>query len=280
METLQLWPASRLDIAVKVLFARLHLGQISEPENSKPEQLSIREIYRQHILLRTGGIEPGSPDKNSIEKYEAMFIALIDDMASHGFREASAIPVNPDKLLLNGAHRISAALALGIRQIPTIIQTTQPFYRWDMHWFLQHGFSAKALNLLIKCWMDIKAEEAGVLLLHTQNDITEITNKIASLALIVAWRDLWLPAGTLSHIPHESIRIIWIEANSNLRATICAKIIAQYSATTISPMTNNDIESLLDEDRIDACQKGKINPSTLSVSEEWAHKNLNPNGRT
>src|SRR5688572_9683161 len=94
VNTRSLWPVTRLDIAAKVLFAQLHLGQISEPAD-----VSIRDIYRQHILLRTGGIEPGSPNKNTIEKYESTFIELIDDMASHGFRAASAIPVNNDRLL-------------------------------------------------------------------------------------------------------------------------------------------------------------------------------------
>lgn len=72
---------------------------------------SARELYMHHIEAFSNGtfIEPGTEDKNSIEKYFDEFDRIIDSVKENGFDEAvSLVPVGKDGVLLDGSHRCAA----------------------------------------------------------------------------------------------------------------------------------------------------------------------------
>lgn len=182
----RLWTSQRMDIAVKLLYARHYLGQLDDPPG-----ISIRELYRRHILLRTNGHEPGSATKNSVDEYERVFRRLIDDIRQHGFQPHGAVPLYHDGRILNGAHRVAASIALGIPQVPAREVQAAQAYDWGMHWFLQHGFTPHEINTLLRCWLELK-QDACCLLIPLPND--EIWKQLHSepAAAIIAWRDFKL----------------------------------------------------------------------------------------
>lgn len=184
--SLDVWTGSRLDIAVKLLYALDFLGKRQD------DALRARSLYREHIQQRTSGREPGSHSKLSVEDYERSFQQLIRQMQTHGFHAHAAIPVSATGRILNGAHRLAAALALGIQNVPTFVVENETVYDWDMRWFLQHGFQPPALNALLTCWLETKQHKAaGWLLLEMPprqpTSLTSITQ-----SNVTAWRELWL----------------------------------------------------------------------------------------
>lgn len=152
--------AQRLDVIVKCLYARRHLDLL-------PPWLADRAValYRQHIHLRTGGVEPGDEArKSSLPHYEAAFEALLDDMAVHGFRPEHAVPLSAqDGLPRNGAHRLAAALAVGCHV--AVRREEGPGGRWGWDWFRDHGFDADTRDLLVRTWAGLVPQRVVVGLL-------------------------------------------------------------------------------------------------------------------
>jgi len=71
-----------------------------------------RDVYLDNINAFSAGtfVEPGSPDKNSAEKYLKDFDRLIESIRDDGFDDkTSIVPVGKDNTLLDGSHRIAAA---------------------------------------------------------------------------------------------------------------------------------------------------------------------------
>lgn len=70
------------------------------------------ELYTSHIEAFSEGLffEPGTEEKNSIQKYLEDFDNLINEIKSNGFDETkSLIPVGKDNVLLDGSHRCAIA---------------------------------------------------------------------------------------------------------------------------------------------------------------------------
>ena len=77
---------------------------------------SAKNLYIRHIRAFSEGTftEPGSEDKNTIEKYLSTFDTLISDIKEKGFdAEKSLIPVGDDNIILDGAHRCACAAYYG-----------------------------------------------------------------------------------------------------------------------------------------------------------------------
>lgn len=71
-----------------------------------------KEMYIKHIEAFSKGTytEPGSPEKNSIEKYLNDFDKLIYDIKHNGFNpEISLVPIGKNNELLDGSHRVACA---------------------------------------------------------------------------------------------------------------------------------------------------------------------------
>jgi len=152
----------RLDIAVKTLYAHFLLGKSSTHSGINPE-----DAYLRHILFRTGGKEPGDEArKGSLARFKEHFVALVNSMQQHGFITDNAIPVaRRTGLILNGAHRLATALALGLTKVPVIYHDDVDGLRWDSHWFIEQRFSPKEVEEFIRTWVTLRGEYAGCIIL-------------------------------------------------------------------------------------------------------------------
>lgn len=87
--------------------------------------------------------------KRTIDDYVASAASLCRSMASHGFDPSCAIPIDPDGELLNGAHRLGCALALGIESVPVIHETRRVWApAWDYEFFVANGMGEEDLSRL------------------------------------------------------------------------------------------------------------------------------------
>ena len=92
----------RFDIASKTLYARHREKGV--------EQVWAKTVYH-HLLDVWGGCRELSPTKNNIEEFYTAYHEILDSMKTEGFDEKkSYIPVHENKFLLNGAHRLAAAI--------------------------------------------------------------------------------------------------------------------------------------------------------------------------
>lgn len=139
---------NRLDIACKYLFFK-------ELDATVPNQYII-DLYKEHILKRSGGIEGGDrwikgpSGKNSIDDYISCAKLLHQSMKLYGFNKDYPIPYYIDRIgIENGAHRLSCALALNI-DIYAMKVIPKRYKSWDEKWFKKKGFSQDDIDLLNK----------------------------------------------------------------------------------------------------------------------------------
>lgn len=110
-------------------------------------------VYRWHIDARSGSrMRAGfSTDrwKLTLEDYTEAARELCASVANYGFRPEGAIPIDPNGELLDGSHRVSCALALGIESVP-VKQEDRTVWApaWGEQWFIEHGMSDADLKRL------------------------------------------------------------------------------------------------------------------------------------
>lgn len=152
----------RLDIAVKAMYANAILGR---PTNHSG--ISAEENYLKHIQFRTGGKEPGDElRKGSLASFKQQFIDLVLSMQKDGFLEKHPIPVaRRTGIILNGAHRLAAALSLGISKVPVVFQDDVDGATWNCDWFIMQGFAANAIDEFTRTWVSLKGDFAGCIIL-------------------------------------------------------------------------------------------------------------------
>lgn len=80
------------------------------------DMTGARDIYAKHIEAFSEGTftEPGTEEKNTLDKYYDTFDKLIEDIRENGFdSQKSLVPVGKDNVLLDGAHRCVCAAYFG-----------------------------------------------------------------------------------------------------------------------------------------------------------------------
>ncbi len=140
LEPLVLLTNDRLDIAFKLFFLT----------SNRYKALIGEHIYKEHIRAFTQGSfsEPGNSEKNTIESYLETFLFLSSDIGKRGFdKSLSLIPVSPSKTILNGAHRVSAAIYSGCSVRVVTLPVEEP--RYDAEYFLQRGVDPRAVELAV-----------------------------------------------------------------------------------------------------------------------------------
>lgn len=142
----------RLDLAVKFAYANKILGDLLPFGSIDPEYL-----YDCHIQMRTGGVEPNSVyRKQSTDDYKYYFQITIQDIKNNGFDANDPIKVSQKTgLILNGAHRLAAALALGVKKVPVVYDPVDLGREWDIQWFSRNGFSADELMFIAQMFAGI-----------------------------------------------------------------------------------------------------------------------------
>lgn len=95
----------RLDLVCKLFYIECR-------EKHQNEDLA-RELYRAQLRAFSFGsfTEPGSEEKNTLDKYFESFDRLIDDSKVNGLRaEKSVVPVGDNNSILDGSHRTAIAI--------------------------------------------------------------------------------------------------------------------------------------------------------------------------
>lgn len=102
-----------IDANELILSQRIDLMAKIEYINFKEKNINCdfaKELYIKHIEAFSNGTytEPGTPEKNSINKYLKEFDNMIDEIKTNGFNPAkSLIPIGKNNEILDGSHRTS-----------------------------------------------------------------------------------------------------------------------------------------------------------------------------
>jgi hypothetical protein len=92
-------------------------------------------VYRLHIEKRSGHrMQAGLATdmwKMVTDDYVHSSQALLDSMVQSGFDDRYPIPLDPEGRLLNGAHRVACALAIGLKEVPI---EGKPYLAWAPAW--------------------------------------------------------------------------------------------------------------------------------------------------
>lgn len=137
-----------MDLAVKWRFFRRLLGG-NDPEAER--------VYRWHIEKRSGprmhlGLATDQW-KSSVDDYVIAARKLCDSMRAYGFQPDGAIPVDPNRELLGGAHRLACAIALSIPWV-SVVELPRMVWAppWHLEWFVEHGMTSSDLKRLEQDW--------------------------------------------------------------------------------------------------------------------------------
>lgn len=137
--------SSRLDIAAKYLYLEL--------KDKCPEY--AKKVYLEHMRVMTKGsfIEPYS-DKNSPDKFVKHFNSLYENMLSQGYcTDESAIPVDKNMRIMDGAHRVAVCIKLGI-QVPVVVLPMEAEYdNYNQDFFIKHGIDENILEEIVRCYI-------------------------------------------------------------------------------------------------------------------------------
>ena len=91
--------------------------------------------------------------KRTVHSYVESADLLLRSMRDSGFLSLHAIPIDPQRELLGGAHRLACAIALGL---PSVSVERVPTYAWappwHREWFVEHGMPAPDLARLDDDW--------------------------------------------------------------------------------------------------------------------------------
>ncbi len=209
-----IWTADRLDIGAKVLYTRAYLDPLM------PDRDIDRAVYRRHIAERTAGREPEALSKTTLEDYERCFIALIESIRAEGFHDASAIPIDEEGRILNGAHRLAVAIALELDTVP-VIRIPKPWRgtEWGCRWFLQHGFNPPEINRLLRAWVQAHRDSACLLLVQYRDGVDDLMAALVRKFKLLAWRALppvsepERSMGEGPSMPGCLLRYVWLDAS-------------------------------------------------------------------
>jgi hypothetical protein len=159
----------RLDLVCKYLYFRELIFANGEP---RKDDSWAAQLYEKHILKRTGGIEPADPyarttstaDKQSVADYVKQAQALLASLRADGFDPNAAVTYFADGTLGNGAHRISAALAL---DTPVFARRQEGRgTAWPFKWFVENGFSTDELQALLYSYCRLKSDDVAVFVFY------------------------------------------------------------------------------------------------------------------
>lgn len=94
---------TRFDVVIKYLYAK----SLKEGYNTE----YFKEMYKEHLRLWNGFKEYDNPNKNNFESFDDAFKTILNSIKTGGFdTKISKIPTHNGKYILNGAHRLAAAL--------------------------------------------------------------------------------------------------------------------------------------------------------------------------
>ncbi|PWT29259.1 hypothetical protein [Butyrivibrio fibrisolvens] len=149
---------NNLDIVIRVIYARSVLAGDND--------LTHKELYKKLITKQTELVEATDrmlvgyfseyDTKRGWDQFDMSFRELIDSIRNKGFQKEYFIPLDNKKHLLNGRHRIAAAMALGV----SIWTVTYPFstgaVKYDVEWLKTNDFSGDEIRMVLAALEELK----------------------------------------------------------------------------------------------------------------------------
>jgi hypothetical protein len=99
------------------------------------------DVYRAHIMGRTGGVERGSW-KRTADDYLSACSGLVRSMQAVGFDPSHPVIIGANDMIRAGAHRTACAVALGIVATVQRIEKPGRSRPWDAAWMRRSGLPA------------------------------------------------------------------------------------------------------------------------------------------
>src|SRR5690606_22869506 len=102
----------RLDVMAKLIYARARRAGVATDWS--------RSVYREHLRVWNGFREEDGSGKRGFAAYREAFDRLLDAFARGGFDPSlGLVPASRNGVILDGAHRLAAALAFDT-PVPTV----------------------------------------------------------------------------------------------------------------------------------------------------------------
>ena len=150
-----------------------------------------KELYAEHLRAFSEGTfsEPGSEDKDSLEKYFSTFDRLIDDIRENGFDASkSVIPVSDKGVILDGSHRVAIAIYYNI-ELP-IVRIHGIEQCFDAAFFQNNGLKRIYLDFMVDQYIRRKEQTYVVCLWPAGYDVerNKTTEDILRQAAHIVYR--------------------------------------------------------------------------------------------
>ena len=139
IKSVKLLTCTRFDIAFKLLYL----------EMKDKNLMFATKFYKEHIRAFSLGkfTEPGSEEKNSIEKFFKDFDKTFEDIKVNGFDGSKTlIPLSKNDSMANGAHRVASAIYLDKDVKCVEIDTGDHIY--DYKFFYSRNVSSSILDVV------------------------------------------------------------------------------------------------------------------------------------
>ena len=118
-------------------------------------------VYREHLRVWNQFREGDGSGKQSFDDYLRAYDRLLESMAGKGFDEAAGVlPVDCDNAVIDGSHRLAAALAAGAAV--TAARFDMRGTRYDQEYFRRLGLAPEVLDdmALAYCLLDARVRVA------------------------------------------------------------------------------------------------------------------------
>ena len=187
--TMQL--SKRFDVVVKTVYASFALAPSPVPR-------FVEAMYLRHLKVWNdvkerctfpgdkGWFDANKPctEKANAADFQRSFLSTLKSIRSDGFDTSiSLLPLTPDDFPLNGAHRIGAAIALGLPSIPVQRVPQNGTYDWGASFFQGKGMETEYTDFAMLEWT-LRVPHMSTLILWPQ--AAAMVPKLAQTRKLVA----------------------------------------------------------------------------------------------
>ena len=140
----------RMDIIPRYLLAKAII--------SNCQQLDFyKSLYARSILLWNNADEKigvfSSRAKQTVNEHISAMYELLEEMSKNGFDKNKYIPINSDGVLLDGAHRLAAALSLNEKVFVRKLNNHSNPVSFD--WYVKNGFDLRDQLEILRGYADL-----------------------------------------------------------------------------------------------------------------------------
>ena len=185
MDAYTLLTPLRMDLIPKLLYASYREAGLYTDY--------AENLYKEHLRLWNNFSEYDNPEKNTYEAFKGSFDTLLDSMRDKGFDSQYPVPVTPEGLLLNGAHRTAAAFVHS-KEVPTVVSTDPQAGQVDcsLSFFQNLGMDGSSCDSLVSEYAKLRGD-TRIITLHpardTQKD-SEVLELITNTVPIIAQKGI------------------------------------------------------------------------------------------